>query len=238
MPVPDLPPLNDNSDLNGVKDYLILLRRRLNDFLNHLDTLNVDELDAGVVNAGTLNAALVTIKAALTGAAFIQLSSAGMVINDGTKNTFTADVNGLVTMVGALIQSATGYPRVEINSTNKLLAAYQSATQFVQLLADIGGQPELYLQNGSAVNGSLGTTPSAISLSTPAGKGDISISSGQALNLFSQGAINLSPTTVLTIGGVNGYSGSFSVVTGVDFVGQTVTTKTITVTKGIVTNVV
>lgn len=35
-----------------------------------------------------------------------------------------------------------------------------------------------------------------------------------------------------------GYNGSFSVVTGVNFAGQTVTTKTITVSNGIITSVV
>lgn len=37
---------------------------------------------------------------------------------------------------------------------------------------------------------------------------------------------------------ITGYTGNFSVVTGVNFAGQTVTTKTITVDNGIITSVV
>jgi hypothetical protein len=109
----------------------------------------------------------------------------------GSPN-FKVTAAGILTAVGALLMSALGYPRVEINSASKLIAAYQSATQFIQILADMAGQPEIYFQNGSSVSGSIATTPSAINFSTPAGKGDISISSGQALNLFAQALINVS----------------------------------------------
>lgn len=37
---------------------------------------------------------------------------------------------------------------------------------------------------------------------------------------------------------VGGYTGTITVVTGVDFVGQSVTTKTITVSNGVITTVV
>jgi hypothetical protein len=133
-----------------------------------LDTLNVNELSADVINAGTLNAALVTVKAALTGAAYILINAAqGLIINDGTKNTFQADINGLVTMVGALIQSATGYPRVELNSDNNLFAAYQTATKFAKLMSDYNAVPALVFQDtGASTLGALFLSTDFIMTST------------------------------------------------------------------------
>lgn len=238
MPTPSLPQPSPEYSLDDVKNYLIGLIRNLNWLLSNMDTLNVNRLDAKVVNTGTLNANNVTISAS-SGGNSLTIDNAGIRGNNGSYNTINFDLaTGILTIIGALFQSATGYPRVEVNSSSKLLAAYQSATQYIQLLADVAGQPEIYLQNGTTVQGALATSLTALLLNTSAGKGDIQISSGQQLNLAAQGAVNLAPTGNLQINGTNGYSGSFSVVTGVNFTTQTTTTKTITVTKGIVTNVV
>lgn len=94
MPQPDFPAVPSGAGLDGVKDYLIMLRRRLNDFLAHLDTLNVDELNADVVNAGTLNAALVTIKSALTSGATITMDGTGIKIEYPSGSTITFDELG------------------------------------------------------------------------------------------------------------------------------------------------
>jgi hypothetical protein len=199
-----------------------------------LDTLNVNELSADVINAGTLNAALVTVKAALTGAAYILINAAqGLIINDGTKNTFQADINGLVTMVGALIQSATGYPRVEINGTNNVLAAYKASNSYVainpNLSANVPGI-EFWLSTVNALMYLFNPGTPELFIATPVGQANIDISSGIDLLLNAQGN--------LKINGSSGYTGTFSVVSSVNFGAQTTTTKTITVTKGIITNVV
>lgn len=132
MPLSDLPRIQQGASQAEINDYLIMLGRRLNDFLNHLDTLNVDELDAGVVNTGVLNAALVTIKAVLTGAT-ITLDSYGITVNNGTKNTFRVDVNGNVTaedgtITGGTVRTAIpGNKRIEL--TGGLFAGYYSDDQ-------------------------------------------------------------------------------------------------------------
>lgn len=224
-------------------DYVARLIKEVNYLLNGgLDTLNVNELSADVINAGTLNAALVTVKAALTGAAFILINAAqGMVINDGTKNTFQADINGLVTMVGALIQSAAAYPRVEMNSTNSLFGAYQSANQYVRMdPAASGATPGFTFQNGAGITALLYLLTTDLFMATPAGSANIQISSGSDLFLNSNGSVKLNPSGSLQINGTSGYTGFVDVVTSVTFGptgGGTYTTKRITFTKGIVTGV-
>lgn len=114
-------------------DDLIQAIARMQKMLNwimqgKLSSTNIRELTADKIKTGTLDAGLVTVRADLDGGAYIQMDSAGgLVINDGTKDTFHADINGLVTMIGALIQSSTGYPRIELNSADNLFGAYKDA---------------------------------------------------------------------------------------------------------------
>lgn len=118
MPLADPPrPSQELKTPAEITDYLIGFVRWFSDFINHIDTLNVEELSADVINAGTILAALVTIKSNLTGGAFIQIDGTGMIINDGTKDVFKVDINGLVTMTGAVMKSANSNEKVTIDST-------------------------------------------------------------------------------------------------------------------------
>lgn len=89
----------------------IMLTEELTFLLNNLDTRNVNELNADIINAGTINAALVTIKSELQAGAYIAIDGQGMKINDGTQDTFKADINGQVTMTGATVKNnlSSGY---------------------------------------------------------------------------------------------------------------------------------
>lgn len=161
-----------------------------------LDTLNVNELNADVINAGVLNALLVVVSAALTGATItidgngfkavyatgttITIDQNGFSIINGTKTPFTADVNGLVTMIGALVQSAAGYPKVELNSGSNLFAAYKTATDKVTLNPNLTDSPSWIFDNGSAT-ANLGNVLALFWINCITG--NMQISSNQNVNI-------------------------------------------------------
>lgn len=92
-----------------------------------LDSLNVVSLTADHIDAGTIDANIVTIRSDLTAGAYVQIDGNGMIINNGTIDTFKADINGAVTMTSATIQSATGFPKVVMDPSGSLFAAYSSS---------------------------------------------------------------------------------------------------------------
>lgn len=132
----NLPQLSGEETPEELIQIVARLQKDLNWLLQgRLSSINIRELTADKIKTGVLDAGLVTVRADLDGGAYIQMDSAGgLVINDGTKDTFHADINGLVTMIGALIQSAEGYPRVEINSGNNLIGAYKDALHSLNIL--------------------------------------------------------------------------------------------------------
>lgn len=133
MPVPDLSGVPPWAEFEDLKNKINDIVAKYNNLLVNLDSLNVVSLTADHIDTGTLNANLVTIRSDLVAGAFIQINGSGMLINNGSYNTFTADINGFVTMTGALIQSQSGYPRVVMDPTNELLGAYYSPTSFISM---------------------------------------------------------------------------------------------------------
>jgi hypothetical protein len=146
MPTPQFPGVPNYDPNKSVEDnvkilsdHLIGFARYMNWLMLSLDTLNINRLDAKVIVTGTLDAGKVTVRADLTGGAYIQIDSVnGLVINDGTKETFHADINGHVTMTGATIQSATGYPKVTMDPSGNLFGAFKDALHSVTILNLIG----------------------------------------------------------------------------------------------------
>lgn len=227
MPVPTITGLPPNPTPEDMQRKINTLVQDLRELFLTLDSLNVVSLTADNIDAGTLNAAIVTVKAALTGLAYIQLSSAGMVINDGTKNVFTADTNGLLTIISALIQSATGYPRVELNSTANLIGAYQDANNAVRVVTSYSsGKPAVTFYSGGSVVGYLQDLSPILAFLTITGQRDLQIGSGKTLYLTANNGIEMQGTS-LKMNNQTGYNGSF--VAG---------TKTVTVVNGIITSVV
>ncbi len=114
MPTPQFPAIEDfyasNAPLEqkvaALYDAYIGISRYLTYLLSALDTLNVSRLDAKVIKTGTLDANLVTIRSDLSGGAFIQLDTNGIVINNGMQDTFRADLSGNVTLRGTIFASA------------------------------------------------------------------------------------------------------------------------------------
>lgn len=137
MPVPDISGLPPFADFEMVVKKFNELVQKYNNLLVNMDSLNVISLTADHIDAGTLDANIVTIRSDLTNG-YIQIDGTGLIVNNGLFNTFTVDINGNVTMTSALIQSALGYPKIMLNSANNLLLAYASETQFLNIEASSG----------------------------------------------------------------------------------------------------
>lgn len=220
MPIPDtqgVPPFAEFEDLKRKINEIV---QKYNNLLVNLDSLNVVSLTADHIDTGTLDAALVTIKSLLNAGAYIQIDGTGMKIFDGTKNTFIADITGLVTMTGALIQSAAGFPKVTINSANNLVGAYADSDTYVAFIPVFNSVPAFVLVDN-------GTTKGFINRGSAA--------AGTTLGTFDTEPLNLQASGPLQIGGVNGYNGSITYVKNV--VSGAAQFGTINVTKGIITSV-
>lgn len=131
---------------------------------------------------------------------------------------------GIASLVSGLFQSAAGYPRVEINSANNLIAAYADADTYISFLPAYNSVPTLVLVD-------VGTTKAFLNRGSAAG--------GTTLGTFDTEPLNLQASGPLQINGQSGWSGPIDVVTSVTFGatgGGSYTTKRITVNKGIITN--
>lgn len=214
---------NGNMSLQELADMVGRLIKEVNYLLNGgLDTLNVNELSADVINAGTLNANLVSVAAQNSGKSFT-LDTNGIRANNGIVDTMKFDLaTGLLTIVSALIQSATGYPRVELNGQNNVFAAYKASDIYVDINPNLSSNVpgiDFVFGTKSAQIYFFNPGTQELFISTPLNQANIEISSGLDLMLNPQGN--------LKINGTNGYTGSF-----------TAGTKTVTVNKGIITSVV
>lgn len=141
MPIPalnKLPPFPTFDDLVTKVNSLV---GELTNTLLNLDSLNVVDLTADHITAGTIDASVVSIRSELMAGAFVQIDGNGLVINNGLYDTFKADINGAVTMTSALIQSATGYPRVVMDPATTLFGAYNTPDDYVFIEANYGGAP-------------------------------------------------------------------------------------------------
>lgn len=105
MPYPAIPSISGGS-IDELVDSLERLRKYTEWMLTSLDTQNVKELDADVVNTGTLNANLVTVRSDL-GAGYLQIDGTGLRANDGYKNTFEIDYLGNAYFRGNITSEAT-----------------------------------------------------------------------------------------------------------------------------------
>ncbi|MNC03836.1 hypothetical protein D3C75_512600 [compost metagenome] len=103
MPVPDMNGTTPWADFDDLKNKLNELVGKYNNLLVNLDSLNVVSLTADHIDAGTIDANLVTIRSDLTAGAYVQIDGNGMKINNGSFDTFKADITGQVFMTGATI---------------------------------------------------------------------------------------------------------------------------------------
>lgn len=157
MPIPTLTGLPPNPTFQDLVDRVNKVVRETNNMLLNLDSLNVVSLTADHIDAGTIDADIVTIRSDLTAGAFVQIDGNGLVINDGSMDTFRADITGKVTMTGALIRSKNGYPTIVLNPNGDLVGAYVDANNSVTIVANDLGSPALNFNYSGSVVGQLNT---------------------------------------------------------------------------------
>lgn len=185
MPVPDLSGVPPWAEFEDLKNKINEIVAKYNNLLVNLDSLNVVSLTADHIDTGTLNANLVTIRSDLVAGAFIQINGSGMLINNGSYNTFTADINGFVTMTGALIQSQSGYPRVVMDPTNELLGAYYSPTSFISMYTPLSDTSPVIRFSYGGSNSYIFHDPSAGHITMTSNDVGINLSSSHYIDLFS-----------------------------------------------------
>lgn len=230
MPTEPLPSITRNMSLGQLTEAVGEGFNVMDFLLNGgLDSLNIRKITAEKITTGTLDAGKVTIRADLNSGAYITIDGSGMVVYNGTDETVKVDIDGFVTMTGALIQSSdASYPRVEIDPGTVLLRAAFTSTEILDILASYaGGPPGVVLSEGgnarfvSAIQGGAATLFSTNGY-------DLQVFSGNNLFLLANGGnLNLKATGSLTINGTPGFTGVYNDGT-----------NTITVVKGIITSVV
>lgn len=199
----------------------------------NISTQNINEIDAKVIKTGILEAALVTIKAALTGSAEITIDGTGMTVKDTSGNvTLQIDTSGNITtnatIVGGTLETSSDPAARRVVITGNTITIYDSTGARRISINDAGVQSN----SSIAFFHADGTTLSAYMYQVGS---QLVINSGSdTISFF--GNIDFLNATVTNL--FSGYTGSFSAVTGVDFIAQTTTSKTITVSNGIVTGVV
>lgn len=122
-PVPVFTRLGPNPEFKDLVNKTNTIVSELQNILLNMDSINVTSLSAGTVIVYDLDG----------GPGTITLNKDGMVINNGTVNTFVVDINGNVTMTSATIQSATGFPRIVMDPSGSLFAAYSSSSDVLTI---------------------------------------------------------------------------------------------------------
>lgn len=127
----EMPNVDGMDSMDELKNAVGKMAKELGWLLNNIDWKNINELNIS-----------------LNGGASVVIANEGITVNDGTKNTFTVNTAGQVTMTGAKVQSSeNGYPRVEMNPEDTLFGAYSSENNYIQMRAvTVGtGSPQFVL---------------------------------------------------------------------------------------------
>jgi hypothetical protein len=157
---------------------------------------------------------------------------------DPTNAPFRVTQAGIMTAVGGLFQSSTGYPRVEVNSSSGLIGAYQSLGNAIRMIPTTGpGTPAFLFDVGGVTLASIQQVPASSFQIGTFGTTPMFIQSGGAMDIKSLSSINLDPSGGLGINGIAGLTASRAVVTSINFVSQTYTFSNFNFTKGILTSI-
>ena len=117
-PIPTFSKLRPDPDFNDIVSKVNTLVGEMTNLILNLDSLNVVSLTADHIDAGTIDASIVTIRSDLTAGAYVQIDGNGLQIYNGSIFTFEADINGEVTATGiTLINDLTGTGSVQIDNS-------------------------------------------------------------------------------------------------------------------------
>ena len=150
MPTPTFSGVPPWATFEDLKAHINRLTAELQYLMVNMDSLNVTHLTAETIDTGTLDANKVTIRDDLNSGAYIQIDGNGMVINNGSYDTFSVDTSGHVDMTSATISSATGYPKIVLDPSGNLFGAYLDANDSIEIEPDYAGSPSLnFIQAGN-----------------------------------------------------------------------------------------
>ncbi|OMF47703.1 hypothetical protein [Paenibacillus amylolyticus] len=152
MPIPQIPPLNQDADLEQIKTYVIRLERTLNFLLeNGLDSENMFEVGGWRVKNDTLASKDGDVGLTTSGSNPDDIRLwAGSTDPDNAPWRVTKE--GKMYTTGAVIQSSDGYPRVEMNPDENLFGAYSAANNYltIQALPGTAQSPQLIIAGPSS----------------------------------------------------------------------------------------
>lgn len=157
------------------------------------------------------------------------------VTQKGAMHAVDAFITGLITgsvIIGAEIKTSENtFPRVEMSSLNNLIGAFQTAGNSIRIVPTSGpGTPAILFDLLGVTKAIMQLADTIVGL-TSSGTTDISLQSAKDISLSATAG-------KLTIDGFAGWSGTFNVVSAVNFAASSTTMTTITVKKGVITNVV
>lgn len=228
MPLPTFTGLRPKPEFGDIVRKMNELADELTNLMLNLDSINVVSLDAGTIIVYDLDG----------GPGTITLTKDGMTINDGTRDTFKVDINGNVTMTGALVRSSTEYPKVELNSIDNLIGAFQTALNSIRIVPTNGPTtPAILFDQGGVTGGQIQLGSVGSFGITTGNENDISLQSANNVNVSSVNNINLSPLGQLKINDLTCYSGTIPIIISVDFTTESVTMRHLVFTKGLLTNI-
>lgn len=220
MTLPNLPEVPPNPTTQQLAQVVGALVQELSYLLSgFLSSNNAREFGGWQIGTTELQSKTKTVgmSTEVTGADDIRFWAGDL--KTGSPN-FKVTESGIMSTVSGNFSSAAGYPRVEINSTTNLIAAFTDADSYISIVPDYSGSvPAMLITDAATTKGFL-NRPNAIA--------------GTTLGTFDGEPLNFQPSGDLKIGGVSGYNGNITyvknVVAGVPSFGN------IVVTKGIITS--
>lgn len=162
-----MPSVQGATTLDEVKNTVGIMIKELSWLLQNLDTRNVNELNAEVIIAGSIQADKIA-----AGAITADKIEAGAITADKIDvdelSAITANMGKLTSgeIYGAYIATKEGvYPRSEMNSFTNEVSSYTDATKYMSMQPGFGGNPLLTMASGG-YNASLGNNDGTTALSS------------------------------------------------------------------------
>ena len=215
-----------------IADVLAMLQDDLQNILEgRLSSANIRELTADKIITGTLWAQLVTIMSDLNGGAYIRIDGNGMVINDGTKDVFSVDINGNATFRGDIRAGASIDIGTDARIGNTLyLNEFDGTGKKGIVFSSAAGQTASI----SAQSGDVGIQAAGfITFTIGSSQGAVFNQRVQAPNFNATQSITINNEAVATEGFVN--RGLSKKADGSGFNGIVLPGQTITVKDGVIT---
>lgn len=151
MPVPDFRPPNQGVSTAQLEDYMYGFIRKMNDFLAHMDTLNIDELDAEVILANTITAEKISVSELSAISANLGHIMAGLIES--------------IQIFGSYIATRKdAYPRAEMNSEGDLLRVAVDDENAIEFIADYNNNPVIVFRYNDVITARISIFEGALNI--------------------------------------------------------------------------